>query len=73
MAEINKNQSGDHNFIWFSTDDDFLEVLEEDTKPGTASESYRKLLREKYRPKAPPNGLESETKSPDQGSSAPPS
>jgi hypothetical protein len=57
MAEINNPHDEGENAVQFFSDAVDIVVREEDTKPATISESYRKLLEKKYgRKDAPPNG-----------------
>jgi hypothetical protein len=46
-----------HDGGWFTSEGcGLLQIEEEDTQPGTVSDSYRKHLRDKYGPKpTPPN------------------
>ena len=54
MADPTK-PSEPENRVVFASDGDILEILEENTTPGTPSESHRRFLERKYGKKNPPN------------------
>ena len=54
MADPKKTSDADESRVQFTSDCDILEITEENSKPGKASERYRKLLEQKYGRKTPP-------------------
>jgi hypothetical protein len=55
MAEPGNPPGAGNNHVEFTSDDDFVEIWEKDTKPGgKVSESYKKRLAEKYGIPYPP-------------------
>jgi hypothetical protein len=62
MTDSKNSAEANNDQVRFSSDCDLLEVKEEDTAPGKASERYRQWLHEKYgRKTLPPNGCTQET------------
>jgi hypothetical protein len=53
MADRKETYDADENHVSFTSDCDILQITEENSKPGKASERYRKWLEKKYGPKTP--------------------